>query len=86
MERLTASHPEMARLWELMSNLEAKAFGPKDVFHDRSGEDEVALQQAGAAMLPELIYGRYDAALTAAAGRGWKHRSIFRTDRPAIAI
>jgi TonB family protein len=70
LERLRQAHPEMARLWELASELTAPAFGTKDIFHDRTGDDDLALQRAGEKLVPELVSGQYDAGLAAAVKEG----------------
>ncbi len=64
--RLQKAHPEMARLWHLASEIAKAAFGPKDVFHDRTGTEDLELQRAGQRFVPELASGRYDAGLAAA--------------------
>ncbi len=66
LKKLKAARPEFARLWDLTSDITDRAFGDKDNFHDRSEEDDAALQKAGAKLVPELISGRYDRGLTAA--------------------
>jgi hypothetical protein len=63
LDRLREAHPEMARLWNLASAIVDSAFGPNDIFHDRTEADDIALQRAGENMAPELISGRYDAGL-----------------------
>jgi hypothetical protein len=66
MKALEREHPDLARLWNLSSEITRQAFGPKDIFHDRSEEEDLVLQRAGEKLVPELISGRYDAGLTAA--------------------
>ena len=73
------AHPEMARLWELTSEIIDPAFGPNDIFHDRTEEDDVVLQRAGEKLVPELISGRYDIGLAAAVQGnvvGWRSPSF----------
>lgn len=60
------SHPEMARLWDLSPEVSDRVFGSKEIFHDRTEEDDLTLQQDGEKIIPELIDGRYDAGLIAA--------------------
>ena len=60
------SHPEIVRLWSLASDITDYAFGAKDIFHDRTEVDDLALQLAGEKLVPELVSGRYDVALAAA--------------------
>jgi TonB family protein len=59
----------MVSLWDLPSKITDPAFGSKDIFHDRSEEDDLLLQRNAEKVVPELQSGRYDAAL-AAASRG----------------
>ena len=79
LKKMKASHPAMVHLWDLGSKITASGFGPNDIFHDRSEEDDLALQRLGQKLLPQLISGRYDKAL-AAAVRGnvgkWKDPSF----------
>jgi len=75
------SHPEIVRLWSLASDITDYAFGAKDIFHDRTEVDDLALQLAGEKLVPELVSGRYDVALaTAVKGNGgdW-HSPSFRS-------
>jgi TonB family protein len=65
-DRLRQAHPEMARLWDLDSQIIERAFGAQDIFHNRSEEDDLALQRAGQERVPDLTSGRYDAGLKAA--------------------
>ena len=65
-KRLKAANPEMAHLWDLYSEVAESVFGPKDIFLNRSEQDDLALQQAGNKLVPELRAGRYDAGLAAA--------------------
>ena len=66
LERLRRDHPEMARLWDLAPEITDPVFGTKDPFYGRAKEDDLALQRAGAKLVPELDSGRYDAGLAAA--------------------
>ncbi len=66
MSALKAAHPEIARLWDLPAEITERGFGPKDIFHDRDEEDEIALQQAGEKIVPELLSGRFDIGLAEA--------------------
>jgi TonB-like protein len=68
--------PKIGRLWQLTSDITHLAFGNRDVFHDQTEEDDLALQRAGESMLPVIISRRYDAALAAAVGKGWKDPSF----------
>jgi TonB family protein len=65
-DRLRRSHPEMANLWDLNSQIVNRAFGANDIFHDRTENDDLGLQRAGEKIAPDLISGRYDAGLKAA--------------------
>jgi hypothetical protein len=66
LKKLSKVYPEMARSWDLMSEVTRRVFGEKDVFHDRGQEEDAALQSAGEKFVPELIAGRYDAGLALA--------------------
>ena len=66
MKRMKSAHPEIARLWDIASDITDPAFGPKDIFHDRTEEDDLVLQRAGEKLISELISGRYDIGLAAA--------------------
>ncbi len=66
MNKMKAAHPDLAALWDLSSAITGSAFGDKDIFPDRSEEEDLALQTAGAALVPELTSGRYDIGLAAA--------------------
>jgi hypothetical protein len=89
-ERLRREHPEMDRLWKLSSQIIDPLFGSKDIFHDRTDDDEMSLQRAGETLEPELISGRYDAALAAAVHGNigdWKtpsFRSLLETYRGPV--
>ncbi|MBN9662470.1 MAG: hypothetical protein J0H49_30000 [Acidobacteria bacterium] len=63
MEQLKSTHPTLARLWSLPWEITEPAFGDKEVFHDRPEAEDLALQQAGERLVPELIAGRYDKGL-----------------------
>ncbi|MGJ5815534.1 energy transducer TonB [Paludibaculum fermentans] len=63
MEQLQSAHPALARLWSLASEITEAAFGNKDVFRDPSEAEDLALQQAGEKLVPELRAGRYDRGL-----------------------
>ena len=91
LERLRRAHPDMADLWDLASLITNAAFGPKDLFHNRSEEDDMALQRAGEKIVPELISGAYDAGLAAAVRGGvgeWKSpsfRGLLESYRGAVS-
>ncbi|HEV1285978.1 MAG TPA: energy transducer TonB [Bryobacteraceae bacterium] len=63
---LGRENPMMARLWDLASEITDQAFGPKDIFHDRTDEDDLALQRAGESVVAEMVDGKYDVGLSAA--------------------
>ncbi len=65
-KRLKAANPEMAHLWDLYSEVAERVFGPKEIFLNRSEQADLALQQAGNRLVPELRAGRYDSGLAAA--------------------
>jgi TonB family protein len=65
-KKMEASNPAMVRLWELSSEITTLVFGSNDIFHERSEEEDLALQRAGQKLVPQLISGRYDKALAAA--------------------
>jgi TonB family protein len=73
-DALKATHPEMARLWDLPQQITDPAFGAKDIFHDLSDADDLAFQRAGAKLVPQLASGRYDWGLAAALRVGFKSR------------
>lgn len=56
----------MARLLELSSDITRAYFGPNDIFHDRSEQDDLALQKLGEKLVPELTSGKHDRVLDAA--------------------
>jgi hypothetical protein len=66
LKRMHRAHPEIARLWNLTSEITDPAFGSTDIFHDRKEEDDLVLQRAGEKLVPELVSGRYDIGLAAA--------------------
>jgi TonB family protein len=69
----------MARLWTLAAEIAKAAFGDKDIFQDRTEADDLDLQREGEKLVPELISGRFDAGLAAAAERNvgtWKAPSF----------
>lgn len=66
LDRLRPAHPTMAGLWDLASEITGSAFGPTDVFHDRSASDYLARQHAGEMIVPDLTSGAYDEGLAAA--------------------
>jgi TonB family protein len=79
MNRLKREHPNIANLWNLASFMTDAAFGLKDIFHDRTEDDDMTLQRAGEKIVPELMSGTYDAGLTAAVKGGvgeWKSPSF----------
>lgn len=59
-------HPDIVRLWSLGPEITDHAFGAKDVFHDRTEVEDLALQIAGEKLVPELVSGRFDGALATA--------------------
>jgi TonB family protein len=67
LERMKLSRPAIARLWDLRFEIANYVFGPKDILRDVSEEDFLAVQRAAEKLLPELISGRYDRGLAAAA-------------------
>ena len=66
LEKMKKSDPSIARPWDLGPEITALVFGPNDIFHDRSEEEDLALQRAGERLVPELISGRYDSGLAVA--------------------
>lgn len=78
-EDMKSSDPAAVRLWDLASEIAGSVIGPNDIFHDRSEDDDLALQRTGEKLVPELISGRYDRGLAAAAKGNvgtWKHPSF----------
>ncbi|HYM06705.1 MAG TPA: energy transducer TonB [Terriglobales bacterium] len=66
LKHMKPTHPELVRLWDLTREVTNRVFGSKDIFHDRTEEDNQILQRAGEKLVPELASGRYDAGLAAA--------------------
>jgi len=66
LDRMQQDRPEIARLWSLAADITDPVFGSKDIFHDRTEEDDVVLQRAGEKLIAELSSGRFDAGLAAA--------------------
>ncbi|MGB9454770.1 MAG: energy transducer TonB [Bryobacteraceae bacterium] len=66
MAQMKAARPDIAALWDLAADVTVPAFGEKDIFHDPSEREDLALQATGAKLAPELISGRYDIGLAAA--------------------
>jgi hypothetical protein len=66
LKRMRRAHPDIARLWNLSAEIVDPSFGSKDPFHDRTEEDDLALQREGQKIAPELVSGRYDIGLVAA--------------------
>jgi TonB family protein len=74
----------MARLWSLASDITNRVFGSKDIFHDRTEEEDIALQRAGEKIVPDLISGRFDAGLSAAFGASSSFRPTLKTYRGPV--
>jgi hypothetical protein len=51
LERLRRAQPDLARLWDLGSEITDPLFGSKDIFHDRTEADDLALQRAGETLI-----------------------------------
>lgn len=66
LDRMKAARPDIARLWDLTSDITTPIFGDKDTFHDRTEEEDLSLQHGGEEMVPELTSGQYDPGLIAA--------------------
>lgn len=79
-KKLKSAHPGIARLWELLSDVTRPLF-KIDPFHDRSEEDDLALQRTGEMLVPELTSGRYDIALSGVFGGHISFRSILKDYR-----
>ncbi|MGC4048728.1 MAG: energy transducer TonB [Paludibaculum sp.] len=60
---LKSTHPAMARLWTLNHEITSVAFGETDPFDVPSEAENLALQQAGASQVQELISGSFDQGL-----------------------
>jgi TonB family protein len=67
LKRMQRAHPEIARLWDLTSEIIDSVFGSKGLFHDRTEADDLILQRAGQSQVTELVLGRYDTGLAEAA-------------------
>ena len=91
-DALKAAHPELTHLWDLAYEVANRVFGSTDMFHNRTEEDDLALQQEGERLVPELVAGHYDAGLTAAFKGNvgdWHHpsfRSLLEGFRGPISI
>ncbi|HXN45051.1 MAG TPA: energy transducer TonB [Bryobacteraceae bacterium] len=82
LERLRQVHPEVARLWDLASEVTRSAFGAAEMFLDRTEDEDLALQRTGEKLVPELVSGRYDAGLASAVkvgGGRWSSPPSFRS-------
>ena len=81
LDKMKRDRPDVAGLWDLASRITAPLFGEKDIFHDRTEQDDLALQQAGKELLPELTSGKYDPGLKAAVNGnvGTWHSPNFRS-------
>lgn len=79
LEQLGRENPTMARLWDLASEITDQAFGPSDIFHDLTDDNDLFLQRAGENAAAEMIAGRYDTGLSAAVRGnvgGWRSASF----------
>jgi TonB family protein len=56
----------IAHLWDLAAEVTDRAYGTKDIFHDRTEADELVLQRDGELVVRDLHSGRYDVGLSAA--------------------
>lgn len=68
MKKLKSAEARLGRLWALMSDVTEPAFGKDDLFHERTEAEDMVLQRAGQATVPELASGRYDEGLAVAMG------------------
>ena len=59
LKSLKSDHPEIARFWDMLSEVTRPLF-TDDPFLNRTEEDDLALQRAGEAVVPELASGRFD--------------------------
>jgi TonB family protein len=66
LKKLKSANAKMSRLWDLISDVVAPAFGKDDIFQGRTEEEDLVLQRAGQEIVPELASGRYDEGLAAA--------------------
>jgi len=76
--------PDKVRLANLAEEIGRAAFGADDIFYDRNGAADLSLQSAGDKLVPELISGRYDAGLRAAADDSESFRSLLEPYRGPI--
>ena len=60
LERLKQGAPRVAELLNLWDEVKTTAFGSAEPFQGSSVETDLDLQQAGAAIVPELMSGRFD--------------------------
>jgi len=61
LEQLKQGAPQIAQLLNLWDDVKATAFGASEPFKSGSIDLDLGLQQAGAAIVPELLAGRFDA-------------------------
>jgi TonB family protein len=66
LDRMRRARPEIARLWGLDRRMMDRVFGGRDIFQNRSEEDDLQIQGTGAHLVGDLASGRYDAGLRAA--------------------
>jgi TonB family protein len=66
LRKLKSANAKMSRLWNLISDVVAPAFGKEDIFQGRTEAEALVLQRAGQEIAPELASGRYDEGFAAA--------------------
>lgn len=79
LKRLTEAHPEMVHLWSLVHEVVEKTFSSKDMFRNRTEQDDLALQREGEKLVPDLVAGRFDAGLKKALHATGESQNSFRS-------
>jgi hypothetical protein len=82
-KKLKSDRPEMARLFDMLSEVTKPLF-KSDPFLDRTEEDDLALQRAGEAVVPELAAGRFDINFSGAFGGHFSFRSVLKDYRGPV--
>ena len=54
-EQIEREREEIARLWHLAWDVTHRVFGSEDIFHDRTDDQDLALQAAGKEFVPVVM-------------------------------
>jgi TonB family protein len=82
-KKLKSQYPAIARLFDMLSEVTKPLF-KDDPFLDRTEEDDLALQRAGAAVVPELESGRFDIDFSGSFGGHFSFRSVLKDYRGPV--